>query len=329
MAPTAEISVCVPTYKRPEHLIVALRSIIDQNVPALEIFIGDDSNDDLSERALAEIQLRPGVRIDYSRNVPGLGQNDNVQRLIERANTRYFLLLHDDDVLLAGALNAMLGAMQANPAIRIVFGKQEIIDFQGAVLAEETRELNKRYFRTEQWIGVQTSALASAFRQQIPNNGFLVETALARQTGYRPKHEVGVYCDIDFNIRLAARLDSNSVMLLDRFTSQYRLSRDAVSVSATASQVDHPAAGLVLYRETLAIEIDESNHALKQARSTFLERESDKAVKALALRGDRIDALKIFFSRYYPLRRRLSSKGVYHLALVVTRYVDRLRRYRR
>ncbi len=299
-----------------------MSSALAQTYPQIEVIVGDDSPDDASAKIIEALRMTTARTVRYEHNQPGLGQNANVNRLFSLASGGRLILLHDDDVLLPDAVLELDRAWTEQTAI--AFGRQQVISPGGEVIAEATQRLNEFYYRTAREAGVQELPLASALRQQIPNNGFLVLTQAARATGYRPYAEVGVYCDTDFNVRLTSKLPARSVLFINHFTSQYRLSTESISNSTLVHKTEHPRAAVALYEFACALP---PTPALAPAKDVFLTRLADKAVKGYALAGRRRRALAIFFSTSYPMRKRLSRKGAYHFGLIIWPTLDRLRNY--
>jgi glycosyltransferase involved in cell wall biosynthesis len=318
------ISICIPTYRRPDLLRVAVRSAVAQTYPEIEIIVGDDSPDSRSTQAIKALRETASCPIRYEHHQPGLGQNENVNRLFSLTRGDRLILLHDDDALLPDAALHLDSVWE--PGTGIAFGFQQVISPEGQYLAEATQRLNDYYYRTVAVAGVQQSPLESALRQQIPNNGYLVLTKAARATGYRSYAEVGVYCDTDFSLRLASKLPPRSAVLIDQFTSQYRLSAESISNSALVHRSESPRAAVALYELVSSLPISPD---IAPARQIFFTRMVDKVVKGYALAGQRWRALRVFFSKSYPVGKRLSAKGAYHFGLIIFSGLDRFRNYAR
>ena len=315
------ITVCIPTYNRPERLELAIRSVLEQRYAPAEIVVGDDSSDDRAQHVVERF-ARDATNIRYRRNVPRLGQNANVNALFDIANGAFIVLLHDDDLLAAGALSLLVAPVLENAAIRLVFGKQIVLSSDGKPLARETATLNATYFRDRPG-GAIDEPLAAALRRQIPSNGFLISTELAKDVGYRSEAEIGIYGDADFAIRVAARLERASMWFVDAFVSYYRLSADAISTSRRSRRDDHPYAASALYRYVRSLSLSKSS---ERARADLVRAAMPNILRGLMRERDRRSALRLFFSREYGWRRRLSLRGVYHLTLIAVPAIDRLRK---
>jgi len=184
----ALVSVCIPTRNRPQLVRAAIESVLRQGYRPLEILVGDDS-DSPEPSCLSEYE-GSGITIRYQWNKVPKGQAGNVNALLTAVQTPYVLLLHDDDLLLPGALRHLLEPLEHSADIVAAFGKQQLITHEGALLPEESEALNKDYYRTSEFAGSRLSALESALVQQFPNDGYLVRTAAAQRTLYRTDGKV-------------------------------------------------------------------------------------------------------------------------------------------
>jgi glycosyltransferase involved in cell wall biosynthesis len=295
------VSICIPTYKRPELLKLAVKSCLAQTFTDFEIIIGDDSPDSQSEETIHPLRASQPIR--YFRNSPRAGQAKNVNQLFIAAQSEFLVLLHDDDVLLPNALENLIKPLQQNPDVVAAFGKQLVINNEGAVLRSESDAMNRKYCRTDQRANrVQRSAWA-ALVQQLPCDGYMVRTAAARSTLYRDEPEVGQACDADFGYRLMAHGD---FFFLGEFTSAYRISPD--SISATGLRIH--LSNLYFILKTLAVPDD-----LESVRRARLEELAPPAVNGCLLKAARSKALSILFGPHYPWGRK-PVKGSIQLGLV-------------
>ena len=134
-APTSiRLSICIPTYNRPSLLLRALRSVLSQDRPDIEVVVSDNSEGDESTSLCDRMLDLPSGRHRYVMNRPGVGSVGNHNRCIDRATGEWVLILHDDDYLLPGAVAAMLRAAQsAEPdEMALLFGV-EVVNVEGKV----------------------------------------------------------------------------------------------------------------------------------------------------------------------------------------------------
>ncbi len=295
------VSICIPTYKRPELLKLAVKSCLAQTFTDFEIIIGDDSPDSQSEETIDPLRATQSIR--YFRNSPRAGQAKNVNQLFAQAQGEFLVLLHDDDILQPNALEALIRPLQQNPDLVASFGKQLVINSDGDVLQPESESLNRKYCRTDQRANrVQRSAWA-ALVQQLPCDGYMVRTAAARATLYRDEPEVGQACDADFGYRLTAQGD---FFFLGEFTSAYRITAD--SISSTGLRIHLSNLYFILKGLTMPGDLED----VRRAR---LEELAPPAVNGCLLSAARSKALSILFGPHYPWGRK-PVKGSIQLGLV-------------
>lgn len=97
-------TIAIPTYKRPELLIKALKSAIKQvgiKKDEYEIIIVDNDPDELyiSNELTEVIQSNENSNIFYYRNEENIGMFGNWNRAIELSRGKYITILNDDDWL--------------------------------------------------------------------------------------------------------------------------------------------------------------------------------------------------------------------------------------
>jgi len=317
------VSICIPTYKRPKLLAAALDSCLTQSYKRLEIVIGDDSPDTLTEGVAERYRTLRDWSVSYKRHAPALGQNANVNDLFSRANGDRLILLHDDDLLLAGAVADLATLWESYPDLVVAFGNQEVISSEGVHDPVATEALSREFFRAGNQ-GLISNSMRSALKQQMPNDGFMIRTDFARQVGYRSHESVGVNCDLDFSLRLGAALGNYQMYLVERTISQYRLSAQSISRTIVSRKSEHPRAARALLKTIESLPIPAELNAEKRY---LIGRFIQGAVKSYATAGERRTALNLFMSREYSWARRLSRRGLYQLALIVNPSLDRLRKY--
>jgi glycosyltransferase involved in cell wall biosynthesis len=291
------VSVLVPTYRRPALLREAVESALAQTYPAIEVVVGDDSPDDASQIAIAD--LIDAGRIRYVRHAPPHGQARNVDRLFHLAAGELLVLLHDDDLLLPDAVSSLAKCLE-DPTVTVAFGKQCLIDKGGAVNKASSDQLNAAYCRTAADAGRQPLALQSGLTGQFPNDGYIVRTAAARRVGYRCDPKVGDACDLDFGIRLAA--DGGAFFFLDQYTAKYRTTEVSVLRSAGNN------IAILAYNLIADVALPPE---LEPVRRDRLARYAPMVVSGLLAQGDKKSAWRVYTSGTYPWRRRMSPRGLF------------------
>lgn len=113
------LTVAIPSYQRPHYLRECLESILNQPEARSErfsILICDNSADDASERAIADLLAAyPNVR--YQRNECNIGADGNVLRVVDRAPGDFVWMMSDDDIHLPGSLARVFAEIDAQPVL--------------------------------------------------------------------------------------------------------------------------------------------------------------------------------------------------------------------
>ena len=286
------ISVCIPTCDRAGFLPIAIASCLEQKYRPIEILVGDNSSGNETEGWIAAFRAPDGITLHYRRNRPALGQSGNVNRLLDSASGDRLILLHDDDRLLSGGIDLLVDAWNSLPYARCVYGRQLIVDAAGSEFPERTIAWNNRYFRNEAHAGAQSVALVAALRQQVPNDGYLVDSQLARSVRCRSESMIGQCIDADFMIRLSRSVAAGGFVFINVDISEYRLTPLSI---ARRKDLNRREDLLFEAVETLSGDTD-----IQAAKALLLSRISVGAALDAAMAGRRWLALRILCSSYYP-----------------------------
>lgn len=311
------VSICVPTYNRPDLLIRCIESCLAQTHSNLEIVIGDDSPDTRTAELIAR-RFAHDARIVYRRNVPALGQARNVASLFERASGDKILLIHDDDFLLDTAVERLLAQWTHHPDIEVAFGKQYEADAQGRIDRAASERMNRAYHRTATAAGVQPLAGRTGIVQMFPNNGWLVDAALVKRIGYgdvdggdgdeNESGQFAVCCDFVFGVRLC--LAARGVCYVDEYVSCYRKTEQSVS---QATRLTSGASSLAAWRFLEALTLPPE---LEPARRLALHRLVPIVVSLLARNRQARAGLNLALTHLYAYRFGLSVRLYYHLLMI-------------
>jgi glycosyltransferase involved in cell wall biosynthesis len=297
------ISVCIPTFKRLALCLEAVQSCFEQKHRPMEIVIGDDSPTDQLREELERLPKMEGICIRYQWNSPSLGQAANMNSLIRRVQGERLLLLHDDDLLLPGALDNLSDCWKEYPELTVAYGKQYVISPNGVVDQTASEHLNADYFRDERWAGLQKSSCVAGILQQLPNDGYMIVSHAAKSIDWRPRAIVGNGCEYDFGLRLA--LQYEGFYFLNRYTAKYRVTTESMSKTG---KDDAAMQSYLILREA-----DVPREA-EWAKNFQLNRFAPGALGQFSKAGRRKEALHLYFSSHYPWKRRLRPRGLFELA---------------
>jgi hypothetical protein len=195
------VSIIIPTYRREQQVVAAVRSALAHGAARIEVVVIDDTPDLTARDAVLAIdddRIRYGGMEVPSRGRPALVRNAG----IERARGRYLYFLDDDDLVVPGAIDRLVDALERHPREGVAYGCVECFGPDVAI--------RDRYNRWFGWAAqtsrrVQHSSWITAgvilFRGTlIINSCCMVRRKVAVALGgYDPA--VSVYEDVDFFTR--------------------------------------------------------------------------------------------------------------------------------
>lgn len=136
LVPHPEVSVVMPVYKRPDYMMTALRSVLEQTFTGSYEIVVVDNNDTIegANNNRQVIELLQSEKILYYHNEKNIGMIGNWNRCIELARAPYIVYCHDDDMLLPDALRILMKLKFANPD-KAIFGAKNTIGPNGEILS--------------------------------------------------------------------------------------------------------------------------------------------------------------------------------------------------
>lgn len=302
MTDDLRISVCIPTYKRPDLLAEALNSCLAQTYLPYEILIGDNSPDSTTKELVAQWPREQPVIIKHFHHVPGLNQAGNVDFLFQQAQGELLLLLHDDDTLTPDCLQKLRACFVEHPDIDVAVGKQYIMSNEGVVDYKASEVLNPKFYRAPEYAGTKLSPLEAVIVQQFPNDCFMLRTAIAQKLGY--KGATTHACDFEFGLKLG--IGNYKIFYLDEYVAYYRLSATALTRNRDNN------GSLVIYKLVEALDLPKES---QKYRTGVLSIQAPIAIAQAANLKLPREASRIFFSRWHlqNLFSKTGAKGIYHM----------------
>lgn len=135
------ISAVVPSLNQGPFIARAIRSLLAQRDPALEILVIDGGS---SDRTLAELEpFRPRLRCLVSE--PDGGHADALRKGFARAEGEFLHWLNADDLLLPGAFAALREALSRRPDATFAHGARVFIDESDRVTGFRTLPWRSAY----------------------------------------------------------------------------------------------------------------------------------------------------------------------------------------
>ena len=128
------ITIAIPTYNRADgYFKEALECALSQTYSNYEIIISDNFSSDNTEELVRSYDDR---RIIYHKQQRNIAPNDNFNFCLDKANGKYFLLLHDDDLIDVDFLETCISGITPSDDIGIIRCGSRIINHAGKVIKE-------------------------------------------------------------------------------------------------------------------------------------------------------------------------------------------------
>ncbi len=198
------ITIGIPTFNRADgYLRQALESAVNQTYPNIEIIVSDNCSSDQTE-ALVESFSSP--RIKYHKHSHNIGASNNFNYCLEQAEGKYFLLLHDDDMIDPDFIDSCIKALGDNVETGVIITGTRKIDSKGKVISETPNRL-QNYSTIDFFLGWFSGQVALYLCSTLYNTKRLKELG-----GFRSKKNL--FLDVVATAQLAAlhgRIDVHDV----------------------------------------------------------------------------------------------------------------------
>lgn len=125
------ISIGVPVYNEERFLALALRALLAQDYPNLEIIISDNASTDNTENICREFAAQD-TRIKYHRLTMNYGATRNFQNVLALARGKYLMCASGHDLWSPNLISECANILARDPSAVIAFGSSSWIDETGA-----------------------------------------------------------------------------------------------------------------------------------------------------------------------------------------------------
>jgi len=128
------VSVVMPSLNHARYLGAAVRSVLAQATPDVELIVMDGGSDDGTLSLLTDLAARHPGRLRWWSGPDG-GPADAVNAAVQRARAPLIGWLNSDDLYAPGAIGHALDHMKRHPGHVMVYGQGEHVDGNGTLIA--------------------------------------------------------------------------------------------------------------------------------------------------------------------------------------------------
>lgn len=124
------VTVITPSFNQGRFIERTIRSVLNQEWGNLEYFVVDGDSTDGTVETIGKY----APYLSWWVSEPDRGQTEAIGKGLARATGKYVTWVCSDDVLLPGALAAMVGALESRPDAAVAYGKVVFLDEEDRVV---------------------------------------------------------------------------------------------------------------------------------------------------------------------------------------------------
>ena len=127
------ISVLMPAYNHGKYVKAAVRSVLSQDWPRIELIVVDDGSADNTWEVLQSLRAECEARCERVEmwRQENCGTCATLNRLLAAARGEFVGILASDDMYLPGAFKALTEPLLADPGVGLAVGQNRLVDGEG------------------------------------------------------------------------------------------------------------------------------------------------------------------------------------------------------
>jgi len=200
MSADPQVSVCLPTYNRVQHLKQTIENILTQSYTDFELLVSNDASTDETAAYLATIS-DPRVKVfshERNLNIPG-----NLNYPLNRSKGEYIIFLHDHDNYDRDLLQSCVNSLDANQDLGFTFAQIAWVDYDGS----NYRIMEADFEPVNHGLDVIDMVLFSG-RFSCPIHALgMIRRRCFEEVGFFFDERFGFLSDVDLWLRIANRFD--------------------------------------------------------------------------------------------------------------------------
>lgn len=140
-----KITVGLITYNRPVALRKALNSILNQSYKNFKILIGNDYPK--TRINFKSLGIKKNNKIEIFNHKKNLGERNNMNFLLNKSNSEWFIWLADDDYFHKDLFKRLLDAGKKNPTKTVgIFSNYSRVDLKNKIKNSKAKKFNRKDF---------------------------------------------------------------------------------------------------------------------------------------------------------------------------------------
>lgn len=167
------ISICIPTYNRPEKTYALLKTIDTKQWENVEIIISDDFSPRRNEirDMVAQFKAESKYNVIYRENSENLRYDKNLKELVRAARGEWLVFMGDDDEFVPHAIDKLIEFLKENKNIAYVLRRYEAVRPNGQVE-------DFRYYIGNKFFEPSEKTYEELFRKSVFISGFTIKREL-------------------------------------------------------------------------------------------------------------------------------------------------------
>jgi glycosyltransferase involved in cell wall biosynthesis len=194
-----EITTIIPTFRRPQLLRRAIKSVLGQSYPHFQIYVCDNASGDETAKIVNQL-MKHDSRIHYFPQETNIGMVKNFQSGLSRVNTPFFSFLADDDFLLPRFFETAIERLEQHPQAGFFAGSSVVWEEK----SNSIRHVSSSKCEKEECITLEDFFPFMEDQDDFPNwTSMIFRREVLSTIGMLDEEIEGV--DIDYIFRVLAR----------------------------------------------------------------------------------------------------------------------------
>lgn len=170
------VSICIPTYKRPQELKRALYSIDTKYINDVDIVISENCSvlQDETRKVVEEFKRDSPFEVIYKEQQENVGYDRNIQTIVQLADGEFIVFLSDDDVFIPNSLDVYIDFIRNHQEYGYILRSYRHVYSDGS-----TQDF--RYYKEDRVFPAGDDTYIEMFDRSIFLSGFTIKSEPAKR----------------------------------------------------------------------------------------------------------------------------------------------------